>query len=297
VSIGENFRSRFGARFRRPPRIAFAFSGGGPLGAVQVGQLGALLTLGIVPDMTLGTSAGAMNAVFLAGDPTLEGAARLRELWLRMKKEDFFPRGRFVSALSAVRRGTHLFSNDGIRKLVERELPGKTFEDLVIPAYVVATRLDTGDEAWFSSGPIIDPLLASTAMPGVFPPVGIEGVSYIDGGVANNIPVSKAVELGANRIYVLNVHSWLQQRPLNRPHDFVMHGYLLARAQRYRHELEAARRHAEIIEFPPTAVGHVAFNNLSQTERLIDAGFTEAIEFLKRPKQLRAVESAEAIPG
>lgn len=262
-----------------------------------MGQLGALFTSGIVPDMTVGCSAGALNGVFVAGDPTLAGASRLRELWMRMKKEDFFPRGRLVSAFYAVRRGTHLFSNEGIRRLVERELPGKTFEDLVVPAHVVATRLDTGEEAWFSSGPIIEPLLASSAMPGAFPPVEIDGHSYIDGGVANNIPFSKAIELGANRIYVLNVHSWLQQRPLNRPHDFVMHGYLLARVQRYRQELANARRHAEIIEFPPVPVGHVAFDNLSQTERLIDAGFSEGMEFLKNQKQLRVVQSAESVPG
>ena len=273
------------------------FSGGGPLAAVQVGQLGALLTLGIQPDMTIGTSAGALNSVFVAGDPTLDGATRLKDLWLRMKREDFFPRGRLVSALHAVRKGSHVFTSDGLRRLIERELPETTFEALKIPAHVVATRLDTGEEAWFSSGSVIEPLLASAAMPGVFPPVVIDGISHFDGGVANNIPFSKAVELGATRIYVLNVHSWFQQRPLNRPHDFMMHGYLLARAQRYRMELEACRREAEVIEFPPIAVGHVPFTNLSQTERLIDAGYSGGLEFLKGDKHLTVLPPQDSKTG
>lgn len=254
---------------------------------MQVGQLGALFTMGIVPDMTVGTSAGALNAIYIANNPSVEGASALRELWTRIKKEDLFPRGRLMSAIQALRRGSHVYSNEGLRHVVEQELPDLTFEDLAIPAHVVATHLDTGDETWFSSGPILDPLLASSAMPGVFPPVLIDGARYIDGGVANNIPFSRAVELGATKIFVLNCHSWFQQRPLNRPHDFVMHGYLLARAQRYRHDIEECRRVAEVVEFPPMDVGYVPFTNLTNTERLIDAGFTEAMAFLKNGAEVR----------
>ena len=253
--------------------------------------------MGIMPDMAIGTSAGALNAVFIAGDPSVEGATRLKDLWLRMKKEDFFPRGRLISAFQAVRKGSHVFASDGLRRLIERELPETTFETLKIPAHVVATRLDTGEEAWFSSGTVVEPLLASAAMPGVFPPVAINGSTFIDGGVANNIPFSKAVDLGATRIYVLNVHSWFQQRPLNRPHDFMMHGYLLARAQRYRMELEACRQQAEVIEFPPVAVGYVPFMNLSQTERLIDAGYSGGLEFLKGEKHLHAIRRQQSETG
>jgi NTE family protein len=268
-------------RQRRRGPVAFVLSGGGPLGAIQVGQLGALFTLGITPDLILGSSVGAFNGIFVAGDPTLAGASRLRELWTTLRRDDFFPRGRLTSAWNAVRKGSHLYSNAGLRRLVEREFPEATFEGLVVPTSVVATNLETGQERWFSSGPIIEPLLASTAMPGVFPPVVIDGEPYIDGGIANNVPFSKAVELGAKKVFVLNVHSVFHQRPLNRPHDFMMHGYLLARAQRYRHEKERLSREAEIIEFPPVEVGYVPFTSLSHTERLIDAGFDSVLEVLK----------------
>lgn len=267
-------------RPRRRSAVAFVLSGGGPLGALQVGQLQALAEKGIIPDLILGVSVGGVNGVFTASDPTPAGAKRLEEVWLRMKREHLFPKGKIVSAWNAVKRGSHVFSNAGLRKLLDSELVEKTFEDLQVPCQVVATNLETGAETWFSSGPITDPLLASSAMPGIFPPVEIDGVAYIDGGVANNIPFSRAVELGATKIYVLNVHSWFQPRPLTRPHDFMMHGYLLARAQRYRHDLERLSPRAQIIEFPPVDVGHVPFTNLSQTERLIQAGRTAALEFL-----------------
>lgn len=284
---GRKLISRMGWRPRRQQRVAFVFSGGGPLAAVQVGQLGALFTMGITPDMAVGTSAGALNAIYIASNPSVEGASALRELWIRMKKEDLFPRGRLMSAIQVLRRGSHVYSSEGLRRLVANEFPDLNFEDLAIPAHVVATHLDTGEETWFSTGPILEPLLASSAMPGVFPPVLIDGGRYIDGGVANNIPFSRAVELGATRIYVLNVHSSFQQRPLNRPHDFVMHGYLLARAQRYRHDLEECRRVADVIEFPAIDVGYVPFTNLTNTERLIDAGFEEAMKFLKEGADVR----------
>jgi NTE family protein len=118
-------------------------------------------------------------------------------------------------------------------------------------------------------------------MPGIFSPVSIEGVPYIDGGISNNVPVGKAVELGAHRIYLLNVSGATQKRELSRPHDFAMHGLVLARAQRYRLDIEHYRERAQIIEFPPADVGHVAFTNLSQTARLIEAGFTAGLEFLR----------------
>lgn len=267
-------------RSRRRGPLAFVFSGGGPLGAVQVGFLQALLEKELIPDFVVGTSVGALNAVFIAADPTIERAAALKDLWMRMRKDDLFPGGRLVSAWHAVRRGSFVFSNQGLRRIIEEGIPIGTFEELQVPAQVVATDIESGDESWFSSGRILEPLLASAAMPGVFPPVTIEGRTYIDGGVANNIPVSRAIELGAKRVYVLNVHAMSQPRPLNRPYDFMMHGLVLARAGRFRREIARFREEAEVIEFPFVDVGHVAFTNLSQTERLIEAGLQNGRAFL-----------------
>lgn len=271
-------RRRLGRR-RHP--VAFVFSGGGPLGAVQVGLIQALFAEGIFPDVVVGVSVGAFNAVYVAQEPSPSGAEELREVWMRMRRDDLFPGGRLVTAWHALRRGSYVYSNLGLRRLIETEVAETTFEELKIPAHVVAANLETGREAWFSSGPFLEPLLASAAMPGVFSPVVIDGVAYIDGGVVNNVPISRAIEAGARRVYVLNTSGATQMRDLTRPHDFMMHGMVLARGQRYRHDLEHYRLEAEVIEFPAVEVGHVPFTNLSQTPRLIEAGFDAGLKFLR----------------
>jgi NTE family protein len=277
-------------RHRNGP-VAFVLSGGGPLGAVQVGFLRALFERGIVPDMMVGVSVGALNAVAIADDPSPAGVEALQSLWLRMRKDDLFPGGRLVSAWHAVTRGPSLYSNAGLRRVIDRHLSASSFDELVIPAHVVATDLRTGDEAWFSEGPITEALLASAAMPGVLPPVVIGEGTYVDGGVVNNVPVSRAIALGARQVYVLNVHAANQPRRLIRPHDFMMHGMVLARAQRYRRDIEAFQRKATIVEFPAVDVGHVPFTSTVHTARLVDAGYCTASELL------RAGASAEQPQG
>lgn len=271
-------KDRIATRRREP--VAFVLSGGGPFGAVQVGVLRALLDSGITPDLTVGTSVGALNAVHIASNPTPAGAAALADTWHSMRRDDLFPGGRLVSMLHALRKGTCVYSNEGLGRIIDDGLAARDFEDLAIPAHVVATDLKTGEEAWFESGPIKPALLASAAMPGVFPPVEIDGVTYIDGGVANNVPVSRAIEAGARKVYVINVNAAGQGRVLNRPHDFMMHGFVLARAQRYRREMEAYRLEAKIIEIPMVDVGYVSFTDLSHTPRLIDAGYEATRRFL-----------------
>jgi NTE family protein len=283
-------------RHRNGP-VAFVLSGGGPLGAVQVGFLHALFDAGVVPDLMVGVSVGALNAVAIADDPTPAGVEALQSLWLRMRKEDLFPGGRLVSAWHAVTRGSSLYSNTGLRQVIDRHLSASTFEELVIPAHVVATDLSTGEEAWFSEGAITDVLLASAAMPGVLPPVTIGGVTYVDGGVANNVPVSRAITLGARHVYVLNVHAASQPRKLVRPHDFMMHGMVLARAQRYRHDMEAYRRRATIVEFPAVEVGHVPFTSTAHTGRMIEAGYGTATEFLQAVRSASPSPSEEQAQG
>ncbi len=264
---------------RKRGSVAFVLSGGGPFGAIQVGFLRALLDFGIVPDLMIGASVGALNASLIANDPTERGAHALTEVWLRMRKDDMFPGGRFETMMHAVRRGSHVYSSAGLRRIIASALP-LAFEELTVPLHVVATDLASGDETWFSSGELMDPLLASAAMPGVFPPVEISGRTYIDGGVANNVPVSRAIELGAKYIHVLNVNSAGQGRALNRPHDFMMQGLVLARAQRYRRDLEKYRAQATIHEFPAVQVGHIPFTSLEHTQRLMKAGYEDGRKFL-----------------
>ena len=181
---------------------AFVMAGGGSLGAVEVGMLRALLESGVTPDFVVGASAGAINGAFFASDPTPDGVARLTEIWCALKRRDLFPFS-FANVIGLLTGRDHACGHDGLRRLLQRHLPYRTLEDATIPIHVVASDLITGDEVLLSSGAAIDAVLASAAIPGVFPPVAIGGRLLVDGGVANNTPISSAIRLGATRILVL----------------------------------------------------------------------------------------------
>ena len=182
---------------RRKDSVAFVFSGGGPLGALQVGAVRALLDKGIAPDLAVGTSVGGLNATFIAFNPTTGGAETLDRIWRGLTDQDLFPGGRFKASWARfLARGNKVFDNSGLRKLVDARLGDARLEDAQIPLAIIATDLESGEERTFTSGPITPALLASTAMPGIFPPVEIDGRLYTDGGVANNVPIGPAVSLG-----------------------------------------------------------------------------------------------------
>ena len=181
---------------------AFIMAGGGSLGAVEVGMLRELLAWGEVPSFVVGASAGAINGAFFAGDPTLACIARLEAIWIGLKRRDLFPLG-LGTLLGLLTRRPHLVDSRGLRRLLEQHLPYRQLEDATIPIHIVASDLLTGDEVVLSRGSVVDAVMASASIPGVFPPVGIDGRLLVDGGVANNTPISTAMRLGAKRIIVL----------------------------------------------------------------------------------------------
>lgn len=185
-----------------PPRTAFVLAGGGSLGAVEVGMLHALTEHGVRPDFVVGASAGAINGAYFAADPTPAGVARLDALWRGLIRRHVMPM-HFTDLLRIALRRDYLVDPSGLRRLLEKHLPYRMLEDAVIPMHVVATDMQLGREVLISSGPTVEAVLASTAIPGVFPPVRIGGRELIDGGVANNTPISSACKLGAERIVVL----------------------------------------------------------------------------------------------
>ncbi|MFY9588279.1 MAG: patatin-like phospholipase family protein, partial [Actinomycetota bacterium] len=123
------------SRARRRPDVAFVLSGGGVLGAAQVGQLQALIGAGIIPDVVIATSVGALNAAAVATEPDDAGMQRLAEVWRALKTEDIFPGSRFARAWNVVSRGDHIHANTGIRKLVE-QIPVDAFEETEIPLWI-----------------------------------------------------------------------------------------------------------------------------------------------------------------
>ena len=183
-------------------RTAFVMAGGGSLGAVEVGMLRALLDRGETADFVVGASAGAINGAFFASDPTPAGVERLAGLWGALRRQDLFPLS-FANLFGVLTGRGHACDHSGLRALLKRHLPYDVLEDAALPIHVVASDLVTGDEVLLSSGPAIEAVLASAAIPGVFPSVEIDGRQLVDGGVANNTPISSAVRLGATRIIVL----------------------------------------------------------------------------------------------
>ena len=183
--------------------IAFVLSGGGSLGAVQAGMLEGLLERHIVPDVLVGTSIGAANAAFLAADPTLPRTRALSQVWRSLDPKELFPLGP-IRALRALRDGGSIFSTAPLRQLIERHTPYTDIERAAVALRIIATDFADGSEVAFGSGPVADAVLASTALPGIFPPHRISDRLYLDGGLVDHVPLTPAIEMGADTIYVLS---------------------------------------------------------------------------------------------
>ena len=182
-------------------RTAFVFAGGGSLGAVQVGMLRELMHAGVSADLVLGSSVGAMNAAYFAGAPHAAGVNKLEEVWRGLRRHDVFP-VTFRSVLGFMGGADNLIDPSNLRKLIERNIPFANLEDAPIPVHVVATNLG-GAAVCLSSGPAVEALLASAAIPAAFPSVRIGEHYLIDGAVGSNTPILTAADLGATRIIVL----------------------------------------------------------------------------------------------
>jgi NTE family protein len=226
-----------------------------------------------------------MNATFVAFEPTLEGAYRLEGLWRGLQEGELFPGGRFKASWAKMLvRGDRVFENSGIRRLIETRLGNAHFEDAQLPLGVITTDLETGVQRVFTAGEITRPLLASAAMPGIFPPVEIEGRLYTDGGVSNNVPIRPAIEMGAKTIYVMNATATShQRRPLNRPMDHLLHAFALARSQRMMFEKDYyAAQHVKLVMVPTEPLDFfVPFASVAHTGRLIDSAYDTTTRFLQ----------------
>ena len=267
--------------------VAFVLSGGASLGAIQVGMLRALFEAGVKPDMLVGTSVGAINAAWIAGWPSSEGVAKLAEIWLGLRREDVFPIG-WTAATALFGRSNHLVSNAGLRALLERNLPYERLEDATVPVHVVTSELKSGRAVIMSSGPAVDSVLASCAIPGIFPPVNIGKRELVDGGVANHTSIDAAVRLGASKIYVLPIsYPWLYEEPTN---ALGMALQALARmvAQRLEAEVAANRHAAEIIVIPPLEAMAVSPADFNHTAELMDHGYQSARKMLVASRARRA---------
>jgi NTE family protein len=186
---------------QRSGKTAFVFAGGGSLGAIQVGMLRVLLSSGVQPDFVVGASVGAINASYFAGAPNADGVAALERIWSGLRRSHIFP-FTLGSALGLIRHPENVVDPGGLRRVIETNLPYGRLEDAQIPLNIMATN-QQGLAVRLAAGPAVEAILASTAIPGVFPTVEIGGEALMDGAIAANTPVHLAVELGASRIIIL----------------------------------------------------------------------------------------------
>jgi NTE family protein len=218
---------------------AFVLGGGGVLGAHEVGMLQALAEAKIGPDLVLGTSVGAINGAFVAADPA-NAADRLAQLWQGGALREAFGETLWGRAAQLARSGTHLHSIEPLHHMLDDALPGTEFSDLEVPFQCVAASIEHATARWFSAGPIAPAVLASCAVPGLLPPVEIDGEHFFDGGLVDSIPVGRAVRLGASVVYVLQVGRI--ERPLavpRRPWEVGLVAFEIARRHRFNEEMSA----------------------------------------------------------
>src|SRR5256886_10724694 len=191
-------------------RRTWVLGGGGARGAAQVGVLQALFEANIEgPAAVVGTSVGALNGASIAAYPSLAGTMMLREVWMSRQALSVFQAHPLGIIVSGVRRDQlSAFPQRNVRRLIDRAqaLTGiTTFEQLRVPLAVVATDLNAGKPAVFRSGDLTPALLASTAIPGAFPMVRINGREHLDGGVVENTPLNIAMDDGAKEILAISL--------------------------------------------------------------------------------------------
>ena len=216
---------------------AFVFAGGGSLGAIQVGMLRALLAAGERPDFMVGESVGAINAAYFASAPTSEGVARLEQIWCGLRRADVFPIT-LATAFGLLRHPDNIVDPGRLRRLIETHLMLSRLEDAKVPLHVVATDLQ-GLAVALSRGPAVEAILASAAIPGVFPPVQIDGRTLMDGAIAANTSIRLAAELGALRIVVLPTgYACALKEPPKGAVAKTLHAITLLIAWRLMHDLE-----------------------------------------------------------
>ncbi len=227
--------------------LALVMSGAGNFGAMQVGALEVLLETGFRPQLVVGTSAGALNAVSFASDPTLEGLHRLSESWREVGEEQVGMPSLFTSIRRLITRQDSLIDSQALAKFMKQRLPQDvdTFGKLAavhgVRAYVVAVCMETGRLVVFGDREedgVLDGVMASTAIPPYFPPWEAGGKRYLDGGVLSKLPLRAAIERGATQIVALDIS--YPFGTLEGAHGMIgISGYALSLMMEYLKETEA----------------------------------------------------------
>jgi NTE family protein len=270
--------------------VAFVLGGGGLRGAAEVGMAKALAETDIRPDLVCGTSIGAVNGAVLCSGDFAEMVETLERGWDGLASTGVLRERVTGRVTNMLRHRTHLHSNDGLRELLLEWLPHRSFEALSVPFECSAACIETSSEAWFSFGDLIEPVMASCAVPTLLPPVEVHGKHYIDGGVVNSIPVSRAIERGATTIYVLHVGNIDTPLKLPRqPWDIAFVSFEIARRHRFHRDMATLPPGVEVHVLPTGGdsrsryndIAKLRYNHKNSITRNIDAAYHATGDYLR----------------
>lgn len=260
---------------------AFVLTGGANLGAVQVGMLRALADAGVRPDLVTGASAGALNGAWVATHDWPAGLTGLERLWRGLHRRTVFPLRPARVLAGALGRTDHVVDPAPLGRLIAAALPVDRFEETRIPFHAVATEVTTGMEVTLSRGSLPRALQASAALPGVFPPVKVEGHDLMDGGVADNAPLSVAVDLGATEVWVLPTgYSCALASAPRHPLAQVLHALSLLVQQRLIHEVGRYQGQVDLRVAPPLCPLAVAPLDFSRAGELIERSYASTTAWI-----------------
>jgi NTE family protein len=232
-------------------RTAFVFAGGGSFGAIHVGMLHSLASRGITADMVVGSSVGALNGAYYAGNPTLEGIRRLDAIWRGLRRNDVFPLS-WRTMVSFLYRRDFLVGSGALRQLVDENLGYRNLQDAKLPVHIVATDILTGGTVVMSEGPAVEAIIASAAIPGVFAPIHFNGLYLADGAVSSDTPITVAVARGARRLIVLPTgYACALQKPPAGAVANVLHALTLLVSRQLMNELQGLDHSIDYFVVPP----------------------------------------------
>ena len=270
---------------------AFVLSGGASHGAMQVGMLEALYERGIEPDLIIGTSAGALNGAFIANRPqTVQTARELGRVWTGLERGQVFPLNPITGALGFFGARSYLVPDSALRGLVKAHMTCERLEEAAVPLHVIATEVLAGEEIRLSEGPLLDAVMASAAIPGVLPPVAWNGRELVDGGVTNNAPISHALELGADEVYVLATGApcELDEAPQGALGMLIYATGLLV-GRRLAQDVASLQGNANVAVLPTPCPLTVQPTDFSQAEVLINDARDDARRYLDRAERRRLI--------
>ena len=265
-----------------PRPVGFVLGGGGSLGAAQVGMLRALAERGIVADLVVGTSVGALNGALVALDPA-DVVDRLAPVWAAMTRRVVFPGGPLSQARTLRRGRTHLFPNTGLHAVIDAHLPrDATFADLAVPFGAVTMDVTTAAAHVVRDGPLAPALLASAAIPGIYPAVDVGGRQLYDGGVVANVPLIQALAMGARSLVVLDATfpGRIPGAPATLAEALLFTAIVTMRVQA-RLEAPIAAREVPVVYLPGPEYVRVSPFDFDHTDELIHGAHTAVSAFLE----------------